>query len=279
VAALLAADATNRSRLAEADELARSALASEEPRAAVMAHEVLADLALYDGRLDESAHHALELRRAASASGDTHLEVMGLTNLALTAAYSGRDADAERVVAEMAAMTGEVAPSDRAWCRYAAGEVVAEAQPAAAIQPLRDAIVLGEEVGNRLVASVARTTLATALHRTGDVPGALAAFATGLRESIAYGNHVHATTTLRNVIALLAELGAQDDAAVLLGTLERAGTKATFGAEAARLSDAVDAVGGQDGDVEVRRRTEEASTLGLSGALHAALAAVERLEA
>lgn len=275
VAALLAADAANRSRLAEADDLARRALASGEPRAVVMAHEVLSDLALYDGRLEECSHHAGELRRAAEAGGDTHLLVMALTNLALARAYAGTGDDAGEVLDQMGRLGGDLAPSDRAWCRYVAGEVAAEHDPGGAVEPLREAVLLGEEVGNRLVASVARTTLASSLHRAGDEGGALDEFATSLREALAQGNDTHATTTLRNVVGLLVDLGAHDDAGRLLHALEGTGTKGTFGAEAARLRTAAAAVGGGDG----RARDAGGNSPGLTPVLQLALVAVDRLRA
>ena len=272
VAALLAADAANRSRLVEAHALATSALASGERRAGAMAHEVLADVALYDGHLELAAQHAAAVRRRGLDDGDTHLVVIGLTNLALTAAYSGREPDAGAYVDEMRALGHELAPSDRAWCHYTAAEVVAEADPAAALAPLGAAIELGEQVGNRLVASVARTTLAGALHRTGDQAGALDAFAVGLRESIAHGNLTHATTTVRNVVGLLVDLDAAAAAARVLAALEGAPVKATFGAEARRLGAATAALGGPD-----RTGVQPGPPGGLATALGEALTAVEDL--
>jgi predicted ATPase/DNA-binding winged helix-turn-helix (wHTH) protein len=276
-AAIAAADAANRSRLAEAADLARAASTSDDPRASAIGLEVLSDVALYRGELDESARHSDQIRRLGIDTGDLHLQAIGLVNLALSAAYGGRHDRAAQVVAEMHALAPELAPSDQAWCLYVAGEVAAAEDPAGALEPLRSAIATAESVGNRLLPCVARTTLASSLTRLGEITAALDEFATCVEEAIAYGNSTHAATILRNLVDLLVAAGDTRTAAVLLGALGADDVKTTYGDEARRMEATRDALTGGRATTDVDAWMAEGVALRMEEALRVALTAVEAL--
>ncbi|HEY6531565.1 MAG TPA: winged helix-turn-helix domain-containing protein [Acidimicrobiales bacterium] len=274
-AAVAAADAAHRSRLGEASELALAALQSDDPRARAIGLEVAADVSLYRGELEASAAHAEHLRRLGESSGDLHLEVIGLINLALSAAYRGQLDEATAVVAEMERLEAQAAPSDRAWCRYAAGEVTSGVDPAAAVGPLRDAIAGAESVGNRLVPCVARTTLATAYASLGQTHDALDEYATGVGEAIDYGNSTHAATLLRNLVGLLVDLGDIPTAATLMGALGGSDVKSSYGEEARRMADIRETLVASRSTGEVDRWLAEGAGLRLDEALRTAHAAID----
>jgi hypothetical protein len=119
--------------------------------------------------------------------------------------------------------------------------------------------------------------LATVLARRGESDAALDAYATGIGEAIDYGNSTHAATILRNLVALLVDMGDSRSASILLGALDGDGVKATYGSEARRLSAAHGALATIGSSRERDQWIAQGASLRLDEALLAARAAVKAL--
>lgn len=200
--------------------------------------EVLADVALYDGLLDDSADLGSRLADLAADRGDPHYHLIGLSYPVLRASYSGAHDEARALIADAraaAARYPDLAPSDRGFLEYGAGEVELETRPAVAMEHLERAIALAETSGCVFLGGIARVSLSSALARHGDPAVALDAFAEVVRWWLARGNRTHLVTTLRNLVDLLVRLGLDDAAALLWGAVATGGGTVSFGAERDRL--------------------------------------------
>jgi hypothetical protein len=106
-----------------------------------------------------------------------------------------------------------------AWAHYLAGEVAFETDPERAAAEYRKAIAYGSMADSRLFVTMARTSAAALAARVGNTREALETFATVLDEWLRLGNTGTVNWTLQQIVALLADLGCDHDAAVLAGAL------------------------------------------------------------
>jgi predicted ATPase len=235
VLASAAQRAVNAGDLARAEMLAREGVARAKTAGeAFFSLEVLADVALFTGRLDFAMATARQALEAGEEIGDDHAVTFGRSNAALAAAYAGRFPEAEALL--RGRWRPPAAPSDLGWLAYTEGEVVLDRVPQRALALLDHAVALAESVGNRYLGGVARVSACSLRARTGDPAQAMGAFASVIEGWRRQGAKVQQLTTLRNLVVLMARMGSAAEAARLLGAVERDTVAPTFGEEAARLA-------------------------------------------
>jgi predicted ATPase/DNA-binding winged helix-turn-helix (wHTH) protein len=245
--AAVANDDAHRGRLERGERLALEALEGD-PHDAVsaVALEALADIALYRGDVGDAVGRARALARLGDRSGDRYAAVMGRVNEVCAHLYAGA---VDRAVALLADLPDEagLAPAQAGWVAYAHGEVRAGQDPAAALAALDRAVRGAEAGGDALLHGVARVSAASLRARVGDPREALAAFDDLIADWSRYGDRTHLMTTLRNLVPLLARVGATAAAARLLGVVEDPTAGTSFGAEADALADAAERLRGDAG--------------------------------
>jgi predicted ATPase/DNA-binding SARP family transcriptional activator len=213
-AAAASTGAWQRGDLARAAELAHSALPHR------WAVETLGEVAFLGGRADDAQRHYRQAAELARAAGDGLQETWCSGSVVLAAVYAGRDVGAESdAVLGLAQELGS--PTARAIAHFVAGEA-RRSTPA-----LLESIRLADSVGSRFVAGLARVALASQ-QAAGDPVAALDHYAHVIQQWGDSGAWTPLWVTLRTVIALLTELGAAQEAAVLHG----ANLAATHGAPA-----------------------------------------------
>ncbi|HEX2041312.1 MAG TPA: BTAD domain-containing putative transcriptional regulator [Acidimicrobiales bacterium] len=254
VLASAAQRAVNTGHLGRARQLAeRGIAAAGTAPERVYPLEVLADVHLYEGRLEASVAAAGEALAAGRQSADPHCLVASAVGLALPSAYAGRLDAAERAL-ETEVDRRELAPSDRGWLAYAEGEVVLDRDPVRALAALDRAIALADAVGNRYLGGVARVSACSLRARAGDPDEALGAFTSVIEHWRRQSMLKHQLTTLRNLTVLLERIGALPEAAELLGTVQGDAVAPTYGEEAVRLAEIRARVVKVLGDTEGNRR-------------------------
>lgn len=222
--------ASHRGNLALARRHASTVADAAAGRPRANALELLADVFLYEGDLPAVLRAAEELRRLGDQLDDAHVSAFAAIDESLARSYAGDPAGA------LAALEGvepeDLSPTDRAWLAYTRGEALSGADDPDAATQYREAIALGSPVGSRFVASVALTSLASELARTGDHRKALEAYADALATFLGHGNTTHALTAMRNLVGLLATLGDDRGAVVLGAATSHDRVRASYGAEA-----------------------------------------------
>jgi tetratricopeptide (TPR) repeat protein len=234
--AAMANAAAHRGRFEEGTSWAERALRGADPRAAAVALEALADIAMYQGDLSRCRSLGRRLRDVGGDAGDDHAVALGQVDQALALAYGG-DPGAALDVLGRCERSGH-APSDQAWFHYAEGEAHARADPDLAVAAFEAAIELADGVGNRFLGGVARVSAASVYGRSADPDRALRAFPRLIADWQRRGNLTHLVTSLRNVVELFVRVGAHDAAAQLVGALHGGDLKGSYGDEARRLAHA-----------------------------------------
>jgi len=232
--------ASHRGDLDLAREQASFVAVAATGRVLAIAFELLADIALYQGDLEEVTRAAEELGRLGQELGDSHASALSAIDAALARSYGGDPVGALDALA--CVDPGELSPTDGAWLAYARGDALTIVRDPAAVAAFHTAIDLGTTVGNWFVISVARTSLASELTRAGDALGALDAFADALAGFLRHGNHTHAVTAMRNLIELLETLGDDRGATMLGAATSQDGLRLSYGAEADRISKVLEVV-------------------------------------
>ncbi len=249
--------ASKRGDLAGATEFAHRSLAAcgDQNSIGRYAQYVLGDVALFEGRLDAAVQCYQELARLAQAAGDTYSYAFAVVNTALPLAYRSEDvgaAAAARAARSVAAATHS--PHVIAWSDYALGEALADSDPHEAIIAVDAALATARATRHRFLEGVALVSAASLRARHGDPHAALALFGQVIDHWQRAGNWTQQWITLRNVIALLARLGADEPAAVLFGALSTSGTAPPlFGADADRLTSTAATLEARQGKQEHRR--------------------------
>jgi predicted ATPase/DNA-binding SARP family transcriptional activator len=241
--------------------------------------ELVGDIHLYEGRLDEAKAVGRQILGIGDAATDPHIAVLGIVGLSLPEAYEGRYAAAEGLLADARMKGAEMSPSDRAWLAYAEGEIVLDRDPARALAALATAIDLTSAVGNRYVGGVALVSDCSLRARAGDVTQALEAFASAIGHWRRCGAAIQQLTTLRNLVVLLQRLGAVREVAELLGVVQRPELSPTYGDEAARLDAAAAWVRSVLGDEAAQGHFDSGGRRSLDDAALVALAWIEQLRA
>ncbi len=247
--------------------------AASDGRLRAIATEIVADVALYEGDLELALEAAAELRQLGRELGDPHALAFGCVDAALAYAFAG---DATAALAELADVDAdEFGPTDRAWLAQARGDALSVATSPAAVDAFSEALELGTAVGNHFVVSVALTSLAAEYGRAGDTARALETYLRALTNYQRHGNTTHAVTALRNLIALLFDLGDSRGVAVLAGALSDDRLRRSYGAEADRIGQVVAETAAAIGPVQFDRWFGEGQVLDVEQAIRAAQGFVE----
>ena len=235
---LVAGAAANAARLDVARAEGELVLAStDDPRLSGVAHEILSDVAIYSGRLDDCAGHVAALMRHGDDLGDAHMVAIATVNDSLMHTCAGHADGGVRCLA--GADTAAMSPTSRAWLAYARGEALAAlGDSAGSVAAFGEAIERAVSVRNPFVVSVSQSSLATVHARTGSVRAAYEVYSACLRGYLRHGNVVHAVTTVRNLVSLLHADGDHHGAAVLGVATTIDELRPTYGTE----SDHLDAV-------------------------------------
>ncbi len=240
VLASAAAGASIRGDLDEADAAARAAWAAardREPATGPQGLEVLAEVAIWRGDLERAIELFREASEQAQATGSPFEIIWDLGCLAAALSYAGRPEEGFPVAEEALALADVTrSPTARGLARYFRAEVQARTDPSAAEDGLREAITLAGSVGSRFVVALAQVTLASLCARHHDPQTALGHFGEAIREWHRSGTWTSLWVTLRNLLDLLAQIGADEDAAVLYGAIQAAERSPTpYGADTAML--------------------------------------------
>lgn len=157
--------------------------------------------------------------------------------IALAQVFGGDLAGARATLqAQQRSVDASGCPTVRAWHRYVAGEVALVDRPTEAIALLDEAIRLARTVGAEFIEGVATHALVSGALRLGDRDTALLRLPEVIRHWQRSGSWTQQWTTLRILVELLVDLGAYQEAAVVLGAADHAEEAATVvGADAARL--------------------------------------------
>lgn len=230
-----------RGQLQEAHDHAERTLAATSDEAVrLRARQLLAEVALQRGRLEDADRRAAELVDSARSAGSAYFGALGHVYRAFAATYEGRLEDAMAwLEAGWPDADAAGAPTMRAGYWHLEGEVRLDDDPEAALAALRSAIEIAQSVRNRFIEGVARVSAASVEARHGEPDQALAAFRDIVDHWRTSSNWTYLWTTLHNLVVLFERVGAALPAAVLHGAIETASTGApAFGADAARLESA-----------------------------------------
>uniref|UniRef100_UPI0028F0F745 hypothetical protein n=1 Tax=uncultured Cellulomonas sp. TaxID=189682 RepID=UPI0028F0F745 len=225
--------------LAAGEHRARRALeVATDDVVRMAALEVVGDVALYDGRLDDAAVTGAQIAELARSHDDPHYLMAGLSYPVLCSSYGGRYDEARewlaRTRAELARFP-DLGPSIVGNLAYCAGEIEIEHRPSAALAHLERAAELAERAGSTFLGGIARVSASSVRARHGNPAEALAAFDEVVRWWLVRADRTHLVTTLRNLVDLLARVGADPAAAELWGAVVSGGGSVSYGAERARL--------------------------------------------
>jgi predicted ATPase len=194
--------------------------------------EVRADVALFEGRLDEAVALLEPIDRVPD---DPHRAVLTLLGRMLPAAYRGDRAGAEALLDQLLQIDA-TSPSDRAWMAYAEGDVILDRDAPRAVAALERAVALADEVNDRYIGGIARVSLCALLARVGDTDVAARRFVEVIDQWRRQGARTHLLTTLRNLPILLERLGRFRAALELIAALDHIDDAPTWGDEAERLA-------------------------------------------
>jgi hypothetical protein len=273
-----ATHAWGRGDLAAARRLADRAVLAAPDRQAPgthAAHEVLGDVALVSGDAATALTHYRAMVAAGRRAGSGAIEADGLSGVALVLAWSGDVAEGQQVggsAVELAEASGN--PSARAFAAYCLGETLGDTDPPRALALLSDAATLSRSVRNRLFEGAAATAAVAIRSRHGDPAAALINFHEVLTLWRSAGNDTLQATALRNLVVLLARVGADEAAATIDHALRTEGAPQLYRAEADRMSRARTVVTERLGRTRLAQIERHAAALSPPQVLDAALDAI-----
>ncbi|MEO1061905.1 MAG: BTAD domain-containing putative transcriptional regulator [Actinomycetota bacterium] len=227
--------AINGGDLAAARRAAEWAETAGGRRADVL--EVLGDLAMYEGRLDDALDLGRELEAVGAEDGEPLFVAIGRSTQLLSLAYAGHFDAAEQLLDD--APPGGP-PTAAGWEAYSRGEVLLDRRPEEALASFARAIELADSVSNRFLSGVALVSSVSLQARVGSPVDASRAFSSVIEHWHTLAARTHQLTTLRNLVTLLVRLGRDEPAARLLHGVADHRLPPTFGAEAERLAAAAD---------------------------------------
>ena len=275
--ATAALGAANRGALDRARAWAEDALALGEGLTAMHALATLSAVALYEGRVDEVLTIGDRLAALADARGEPHYLALSHLDPTLALHYGGEHAAATaRAAALEEAAKAAGGPTVRAWAAYVRGELAMDTDPALARRQLSAAVEAARQAASRLPEGVALVSLASVCARAGETREALTRFREAVRLWRRVGDHTHQLTTVRNLVEVLVDARADEDAALLHGAVTTA-SPPSFGAEADRLERARARLEGRLGVEAVAALAREGRGLAPERLPEVALAALDRL--
>ncbi len=241
--------ATSRDECERAVQEATASYRKAEPggSVAMIAMGALGTEALYEGRLTDVLALADRHQETAEALGNGyHLSFLWVCRI-LAHLYRGDTDEAAAGVPELRRVAERSgSPTMRAFSCYCDGEVHLERDPDRAALALTEAVALARSAGNRLIEGVSLVCLASSQGRRGRMREALHTFRDVVAHWRRVGDHTHQLTAVRNLVELLAEMEADEPAAILYGAVT-SGDTPTFGIEAERLTRAWQQVEGRLG--------------------------------
>ena len=257
-------------------ERALAGIADPDDPARLPVLKVMAAVALYEGRLDECYQWAGEQLRLARQHEAQWHSAAALLFQSLARTYAGDPAAGLVLADEHRRVTEALGdPSGTAWALYNQAEALAGSDPGIARQRYAEAIALADSVHSTFTATAAEVGLAALLARTGEFTTALRAFRRTVQRWHRMQVWHHQWTTLRNLVQLLVRVGADEDAAILLGAIGAADT-ATFGADAASLGEAGGRLREALGSDVFAAKTARGSAMNPDATVAFALAAIDR---
>jgi hypothetical protein len=215
----------------------RSVAVAEGSTDARYGWHVLSAVAMFEGRLEDSAAASQQVAELARRDGDHFHAVVGLGNLAVARGYSGDTSTAvetARASRDEAERSGS--PSALAWSAYASGEVIAATNPKDALTFLDRAVELADTVEAHFIRGVALLSATSLRARHGDPSIASHALVRIIDHWEQAGNWRQQWVTLRSAVELLARLGNDEAAATVLGAIDAHDAANIYGADAERLS-------------------------------------------
>ncbi|MCA1702524.1 MAG: hypothetical protein LC808_04355 [Actinobacteria bacterium] len=196
------------------------------------------EIALLSGRVDEAVTGYRGVYQRAVEANDSLDMVWSQGSVCAGLAYGGRvrEALAEADTLERLAAAGG-SPSARAFAQWVLAEISMAGDHLSAETHLSRALELADQTGARLVAALARLTLATLYSRHRDPADALSYYEQVIADWQQAGAWTSQWVTLRTLVDLLARVGADWEAAVLYSavTIVRTGAPA-FGDDEALLT-------------------------------------------
>ena len=183
---------------------------------------VRSDIGLYEGDYNTCAREAELAIEAGRVEGDDVVVTLGLFNLALAHAYRGNHerARSTAAAARKVAHTAQ-APSALAWVDFLDGELLLKRSPEQAQPLLERALRRGRQIRSALTEGIALVSLTTLQAGHGHAAHAAPAFQAAIRHWQQRDDWTHQRVTLRNLVLLLARVGTDEQAALLLGAVER----------------------------------------------------------
>ncbi|WP_436496961.1 AfsR/SARP family transcriptional regulator [Actinokineospora sp. HUAS TT18] len=269
---------TLRGEIANAVTLAEQALARvDDPgnplRVPVL--KVMTAVALYEGRLDDCFTSAGEQLRLARLDYDDWYTSEALVYQGLARTYAGDAEGGLRSADESFEVAKSVGnPSLMAWALYSQAEALAHIDPDEARERYESAITLAESVNSTFAANTSLVGLAALLARSGNTADALRAFRRSVKGWYLMQVWHHQWTTLRNLVQLLVRVGAQREAAVLLGALRAADT-AAYGEDADSMGSASDVLSNSLGQSAYAAATAEGAAMSPNATIAFALVAID----
>lgn len=275
--ATAALGAANRGELDRARGWAEDALERGEGVAVLRALGTLSVIALYEGRVDDVLTLANRLAAMAELCNEPYYLALSHLDPALASHYRGqREAAIGHATALEQAATAAASPTVRAWAAYVRGEISMDTDPALARQQFAAAVKAAREAGSRLPEGVSLASLASVCARAGEIRQALEYFREAVRLWHRLADHTHQLTTVRNLVGLLADVGADEDAALLYGAVATV-SPPSFGAEADRLEQARASLEERLGAEVVAALARDGRGLGSDRLAETALTALDRL--
>lgn len=241
--------------------------------------EALGGICLMSGRLEGAFDHYGEAARLWQLLGHDHGEVWCVCACAVAAGKRGDLATALALTEEarkVAASAGN--PTMMAIILYAEGDLLLEVDPVRALGPIGEALEFAEAADNAFMKGVALVSNTSLRGRHGDPLVALRLFEDVIRHWRRGGGWTQQWLTLRNLVELLARLGAHEPTAVLYGacTVSTASSP-SYGPEADRLKAVVDTLVFSLGEPAFGEAKARGETLSGDQAVSFALAVTRRL--
>jgi hypothetical protein len=229
--------------------------------------------------LEEAFDHYGEAVRLWRLVGNDHGEVWCLCGRAVAAGSRG-DLTAALALTEEARKVATAAgnPTMMAVMLYAEGESQLEVDPVRALRPIGDALEFAEAADNVFMKGLALVSNTSLRGRHGDPLTALRLFEDVTRHWRRGGGWTQQWLTLRNLVELLARLGAQEPTAVLYGACTASTvSQPLYGPEADRMKAVVDILVSSLGEEAFAEAKARGATLSDDEAVSFASAVTRRL--
>ncbi len=244
-----------------------------------LATEALGSISLLSGRLAEAFDHYGEAVRLWRLLGDLQAAVWCLCGRAVSAANSGDLATALALTEEARKVAASADnPTMIAVVLYAEGESLLEVDPLRALGPIGETLQFAQAADNPFMKGLALVSNTSLRGRHGDPRVALRLFEDVIGHWRRGGSWTQQWLTLRNLVELLARVGALEPAAVLYGACTASTTSPpSYGPEADRLEAVVATLASSLGDVAFADAKARGEILSDDEAVSLALAVAARI--